>query len=210
MSTTIEVNAEQRESAEQLSQRVSKLEADRERIEQQATLSRGALANVRVRLLTGDATLADVTLMQAKTSALEGALNEADDELSRLRLALAEAKQREDEEATAARLEALHGERARLQEQFNVATQDFDEACERAAVTFSSINRQYNEAGNEIREIVERGGNQRLADQYTRERGCSWPRLRFGEQISALLVKYGNDEARRAEKQRAALRGAHR
>jgi hypothetical protein len=207
MSTTIEVHAEQRESAAQLSQRVSKLEADRERIEQQATLTRGVLADVRVRLLTGEATLADVTLAQAKTSALEGALIEADDELSRLRVALTEAKQREDEEATAARLETLHAERARLQEQFNAATQEFDEACERAAITFSSLNRQYNEAGREIQAIIERGGNQRLADIYVRDRGCAWPRLRFGEQITNMLTKYGNDEARREEKQRAALRG---
>ncbi|HJR06632.1 MAG TPA: hypothetical protein VJ842_05200 [Pyrinomonadaceae bacterium] len=207
MSTIIEVHAEQRESAAQLSQRVSKLEADRERIEQQATITRSVLADVRARLLTGDATLADVTLAQAKTSALEGALIEADDELSRLRVSLAEAKQREDEEATAARLETLHAERARLQEQFNAATQEFDEACERAAATFSSLNRQYNEAGREIQAIIERGGNQRLADIYVRDRGCAWPRLRFGEQITNVLTKYGNDEARREEKQRAALRG---
>jgi predicted nucleic acid-binding Zn-ribbon protein len=210
MTAATQIDEGQRVSAAQLSQRVSKLHDERERLAQQTSLARDVLADLRARLVTGDATLGDVAVAQAKTSALEGALSDADDALGRLRAALLQEEQREEAEATAARLKALHDERDEMQKQFNAATCELDEACERVAERLRSFNRRYAEASKEIMELVRQGGNSRLAEKYTRDGGCAWPRLRFGEQIAIVLTVYGQQEARREEKQRAALRATRR
>jgi hypothetical protein len=62
----------------------------------------------------------------------------------------------------------------------------------------------------ELREVYEQGGNPRQADIYIRDKGWSWPELRFREQIAAVLTVFSNQEARRKEEERRAARKAGR
>lgn len=211
MTAVIEASADSAsESAESLAARINKLQDERANLEQRASLARDELANLRVRLITGDAELGEAALAQAKVSTLDGAIEDADKELGRLRLALAEARQREEAERTAARVEALRRERVELQGQLDEAALELDEACARAAATLHPIVLRFAATSAELREVYEQGGNPRQADIYTRDKGWSWPELRFAEQINGVLTVFSNQEARRVEEERRAARKAGR
>lgn len=196
------------ESTAELSQQAGKLREERDRLAQQTSTARDELADLRARLVTGDATLRDVTLVQAKVAALEGALADADAELARLRTAIVEAERREAERAEAARLDALHAERERLQREFDVAALELDAACERVAQRMHAITQRYAETSAELREASARAGNVRVADIYARDKGCRWPQLKYREQAYNVLMVYSREEARREDGERRAARAS--